>query len=1030
MIVRLLLFCSILLSPLLLRAQEGMLLHQRADSLYKISRYADAITQYTAAQRYFLPQKDWAAYLRCQTSIGQSLVYLSQFKAAEDTLRKGERLFESRLARKKNAPLATLYDIRLSLANILASTGRLEQAITLLLDLRQKIDRELPDNHVMLARIEFGIGFSRTSQGSNIEARDHLFKSLKAFRTGGALETQAAMFAFFGLGQVHENLNDYDSALECYAVIDKWVQKQQRVAPHIVALLHNALGRAYTGIGDYQLALEHHERALSYDRKIFGYKNRATINDIQRMGNVCLLRNEWANALTHYRLALVYFDSLYTMPLEGRATIFSKMAAAYAGQAQPDTAKMYWDKALAEVARLPPPNNMSWDIRQGLANFYFQQGKYSEALAELKAIESTLTGQAESRVADLCRVNTLIGRVLIRQQRYDEALDQLQHALALQCRPGVQLEPYENPTKEQILLSENTLPTFSYKAEALFLKSASGAQRRQNLTLVLKTCQYAIQLGEQFRQNLRRNRYENFEWISRYQTLFNTGMAAAHALYLLTKDPAYWQQAFMLADQSKALLLSEGLQNAEAKSFAGIPWSMVREELGLAQAIAYQERAVMEASAKKDPTVVAAETQKLLDKRQEYDALIKRMEAEYPYYFEQKYRPLRASAAEIQATLAPDALFIEYQPDQQNGLLYIFTISKRQGLQLTIERLDDDSEARITELNDLLQSIYLPRQDKHEQFVRISSALYEQYMAPIEHLLPGKKRLIVVGGGSLNYLPLEVLVKSNAVLPYHDLNYLVRRVSVAYHYSAALYLRLLRRGAQHTEAGMLMFAPTFPEQPMAISEAVGRSPVIPFRTLVNADSSVLRAFPPLPYAAEEVRRISALFKDQPIIMLIGEQATKTSLRAALQRPRHIVHIASHSFADALLPKFSGIACAFSAHERSLQDSILYAGELYNMTIPADLVVLSSCESGSGKINANEGLLGLNRSFIYAGASNIIFSLWRASDQATSDFMVEFYRQLAAKQVYPAALRAAKLKMIDDPSLASPNFWAGFLLIGR
>ncbi len=1027
--IRLVILYSIFLSPFLLQAQGAVLLHQRADSLSKSNQYANAIVQYQSAQQDFLRQKNWAAYLGCQASIGQALIYLSKFAAAEDTLLKAERMYEARFSRKKNPPIATLYDIRLALANVTSVTGRVDQALKILSGLRANVTTDLHGNYLVLGRIEYSIGFCKTSQAAHIEARDHLFKSLKAFREGNALTSQPAMFAYFGLGQAYENLNDYDSALECYAAVDKWLKSQTRPANHMKALLNNALGRAYAGIGDYQQALEYHQRSLAADRKLFGNKNRATINDLQRLGNVYLLRNEWNNALTHYRQALLYLDSLYAIPIEGRAILFSKIAATHAGLGQPDTAKIYWERALDEAGKIPQNSNLV-EIHHGLANFYLQQEQYTAAIAELRVLEAQLAGQSSYRFVELCRTKTLIGRALLLQKNYEEALKRLQEALLLQCRPGTQLENFDNPTQDQIFISENTLPTFACKAEALFFKPGIGTARHNNLTLALKTVQYAVQLGERFRQNFHRSRNESSEWVDRYQALFNTGIAAAQELYLLTKDPAYWQQAFMLADQSKALLLSEGIQNAEAKSFAGIPWSIVREELGLTQAIAYQERMVMEAGAQKDATLLSAETQKLLDKKQAYNALIKRMETEYPYYFEQKYRPLRASAAEIQATLAPDVLFVEYQANPQKGLLYIFTISKRTGLQLTIERLNKQAGTWVEELNRLLQSASLQNPTEREQFVRVSSALYEQYITPIEQALQGKKRMIVVGGGNLNYLPFEVLTKSNAVLPYQDLNYLVRRVSISYHYSAALYLRLQRKGTPVGQEGMLMFAPTFPEQPTGLSEALGSSAAASFRSTTTGDSNAIRYFPPLPYATEEVRRISALFKDQPVIMLLGDQATKTALKAALQQPRRIAHIASHSFVDALLPRFSGIACSFPAQEKNMQDSILYSADLYNMSIPADLVVLSSCESGAGKANAGEGVLGLNRSFIFAGAANIVFSLWRASDQTTSDFMAVFYQELADKNTYPAALRAAKLNMIEDPLLASPNFWAGFLLIGR
>jgi len=164
--------------------------------------------------------------------------------------------------------------------------------------------------------------------------------------------------------------------------------------------------------------------------------------------------------------------------------------------------------------------------------------------------------------------------------------------------------------------------------------------------------------------------------------------------------------------------------------------------------------------------------------------------------------------------------------------------------------------------------------------------------------------------------------------------------------------------------------------------------------------------------------------------LTFQEANEMALKTALEKPYQYVHIASHSFANLQQSKFSGIACAEPSEKESKEDGILYVGEIYNLDVPADLVVLSSCESGVGKLSEGEGMLGLNRSFVYAGVPNVIFSLWKINDKTSSDFMIDFYRNLLAGKSYAEALRAVKLKMIKTESLASPNLWSGFLLIGR
>ena len=171
------------------------------------------------------------------------------------------------------------------------------------------------------------------------------------------------------------------------------------------------------------------------------------------------------------------------------------------------------------------------------------------------------------------------------------------------------------------------------------------------------------------------------------------------------------------------------------------------------------------------------------------------------------------------------------------------------------------------------------------------------------------------------------------------------------------------------------------------------------------------------------------------MLALKEEATENSLKTNLEKPYQFVHIAGHSFADFDNPKFSGIACyeeksKAESIEAKPQDGTLFTGEIYNISSQADLVTLSSCESGNGKLEQSEGLIGLNRAFIYAGTPNVVFSLWKVYDEATGTMMTTFYEYAKEVDSYPAALRKAKLKMLNDSTTASPDIWSAFLLVGR
>ena len=116
---------------------------------------------------------------------------------------------------------------------------------------------------------------------------------------------------------------------------------------------------------------------------------------------------------------------------------------------------------------------------------------------------------------------------------------------------------------------------------------------------------------------------------------------------------------------------------------------------------------------------------------------------------------------------------------------------------------------------------------------------------------------------------------------------------------------------------------------------------------------------------------------------------------------------------------------------SKEDGILHLGEIYNLNLNAGLVVLSACETGLGQIAHGEGIIGLTRGFLYAGASNVLVSLWQVSDMTTSGLMVGFYDKMLAGMSKAEALAVAKRQMIRrDPGYAKPYYWSAFILIGR
>jgi CHAT domain-containing protein len=145
----------------------------------------------------------------------------------------------------------------------------------------------------------------------------------------------------------------------------------------------------------------------------------------------------------------------------------------------------------------------------------------------------------------------------------------------------------------------------------------------------------------------------------------------------------------------------------------------------------------------------------------------------------------------------------------------------------------------------------------------------------------------------------------------------------------------------------------------------------------------------------------------------------------------IVHFATHGIADTEHPELSGIILSLVDENGAEQDGYLRLHEIYNLKLPAQLVVISACDSGVGKQFKGEGLIALTRGFMYAGAATVVASLWKVDSRATAALMAEFYKEMFTNGKKPvAALRAAQLSISKHRTWNEPFFWAGFVIQGE
>ena len=350
-----------------------------------------------------------------------------------------------------------------------------------------------------------------------------------------------------------------------------------------------------------------------------------------------------------------------------------------------------------------------------------------------------------------------------------------------------------------------------------------------------------------------------------------------------------------------------------------------------------------------------------------------------------------------QEALKPGATLIEYYLGEKRS--FVWVVSRDQSSSAVLppaKEIQALAGAFRKSLTAQVSSLTVRQAERESS--KLSARLYEMLLKPVERSLVGSQSLIVVPDGVLYYVPFEALRATASS------RHLFERFPISYAPSATS-LAAIDQSSPPTQQKILL---AFGDPVYARSDAgMQRGPDLAA----------------LPYTRDEVLGIASLFpKDQSAVYL-GSSASRQSLQAeALERYRYI-HFATHGILDEAHPSRSGLALTAG------DGGILKVDEITALRIRADVVTLSACSTGLGELVSGEGMLGLVRSFLYAGASSVAVSLWNVNDDATSTLMKEFYRNLSRSMPPQEALRRAKISLIhqDNSLWRHPHFWAPFVL---
>ncbi len=525
----------------------------------------------------------------------------------------------------------------------------------------------------------------------------------------------------------------------------------------------------------------------------------------------------------------------------------------------------------------------------------------------------------------------------------------------------------------------------------------------------------------------------------------------------------YAAESFRITEEGRARSLLDMLGEVNAQITEGVPAELLKrkqENLDRQQEIAEQLTGIsLAADQKTKPSDLEAELDKL---QTDFDDIENQIRVASPRYAAlTAAQPLALSEVQ-QKVLDDNTALLEYSLGSDNSYLFAVT---RSGVSLfklparsEVARLASEFRAQLIppKLQRRIVGIDVAADQQRglgivqgpsenlAAFVAASNALYKAVVEPATSVT-GDKRLLIAADGALNYIPFEALVKNSDGADYASLNYLVKTNEVVYAPSASVIGAIrgnsptVREGA--TKRILIVADPVFsandprlkgPAQNSAETRGLGLGLESAVNDVVGdqpAGGLHLARLSGTRTEAEEISKIARTGGNQPDTWM-DLNASEDNVRSRDITNYRIVHVATHGLLDAERPQFTGVVLSLIGNKTN--DGFLRTDEIFNLKLGSPLVMLSACETGLGKEKRGEGVMGLTRAFMYAGAPTVGVSLWSVADKSTADLMTDFYRRLLASSPQPpaSALRDAQLALITGKKYSAPFYWAPFVLVGE
>ena len=845
------------------------------------------------------------------------------------------------------------------------------------------------------------LGTILDTQGSVHESIDMLHQAHDLLiRLNLGSSTNAAQ-CLLALSMSYRENGQFDSATACanrsLAIYLKLYGKMHMW----VASAYTRLADCLTAIGDYQPAIAYFREALAINDSLGLSESYAGLDLERHLARLYVQRGDFPAAVTLLESTLSRTKVRLGSTHLTVGLLYEDLADAHRGLRDYAVATKYYEAAII----LRHQTHAGSDIAQlqwKLGLTYASRQLSDSALAMFDSSLASIGAASETNRLLRSRLLKNTGDCHVQQGKVSIGLEDYQRALAALTGATSISDIADCPMPPDVTRCPDYVRILSARATAL---EKAGLSPDSTSAMVLTTFEHITDALAQLRKYYSLEG-SKFQLEGTYQEVYAEGLQTALQRYEATGDARYRDLAFRFAEGNRAAALGDALANQPVNTSDSVSsnlWHIRRELIAIQNSIEWHELSG-------DSLQVGALRHSLMTHLQEMDSLSQ---------LRQGNDHKTMTLSHVRSLLGVKDCLVEYVVRDSELVTFVL----RNDTSFILRRtLREPLDATVRKMLDALTTL-----DK-KAYIDCANELSSMLITPLVHDIAGRTRIIIVPDGILNYLPFETLfsrpVRGEAV-SYTSLPYLLRSYEVSYAPSSQVFARVAQREAEplSRERSFVGFAPVF--------ENGGSTPLLASRAADFRSVSIDgKTYQTLPHSRTEVTGIAELFrkKGYPGVSIVDREATKGRFEM-LSANYGIVHIATHGFFNEEHPQFSGLIFAPGGDSAASEHDILQAGETYDLNVRGELVVLSSCQSGLGKMVTGEGIVGLTRGFLFSGARNVLYSLWDIRDRNTPQLMLAFYRHLLAGEPYAAALRSAKLSMLNDVRTATPLLWAGFVLAG-